>query len=980
MRFGVLGQVQVWTTEGDLVPVPETKVRALLADLLARQGGMVSVDQLVDDLWDDDLPANPTSALQLKVSRLRHALEHAEPGGGDLVGSRPSGYRLALEPGQTDVDAFTEQVARARQSADLHERAAMLAEALALWRGPAYADFADTDFARPAAQRLEEQRLTVLEALAETRLELGEHGLLIGELSELVTRHPLRERLLALQMRALYRAGRQSDALAGYARFRERLAEELGLDPGPELVGLHQAILEQDPALMAGTDTTVPEERHVGVSRRVGRLPAEVTSFIGRHSEVTRVKRLLSDARIVTLTGVGGVGKTRLALRVAVETQDEFPAGAWLVELSTVENPGLLVHKVSEALEIQDRSSRPALEVLVDFLRGKRLLLLLDNCEHLINGCALLAASLARSLPDLTILSTSRQALCIAGEQVLAVPALALAETDGTDGTDGVAGTEESEAVQLFAERASAMVPGFAVTDANRLTLEQICRRLDGIPLAIELAAARIKVLSVNQLLERLDDRFRLLTEGRRMTLPRQQTLRAMLDWSYNLCTEQERLLWARVSVFVDGMDLEAAESVCSGDGIEPDQVIDLVTGLVDKSVLVREERVQQARYRLLETVRQYGRDRLRELGDESRLKRLHRDWYRELVRRAESQWLGPGQAELFSRLRGELGNLRAALDCCVTEPDGVQVGLTMAADLYFYWIASGALREGRHWCELGLARDDTPTIARARALSVDARLATLQNDFAAAEPVIHEGQILARRLGDGRSLAMLTHLRGLGALFQSDLPEAVVLFEQARRQYLEMSDPIGAALVQMYLATAHAHLDHHEEAVTLFADSVSTYEAHGEEWLRSYALCMSGIRAWRVGDVAGAYELVREAIRLRRPFNDRLGLAMCMDVMAWIAAHKGDDERAATLLGAVGVMWHSLGGSLFGYLTGYHQQCEAMTHDRLGSTRFEAALRKGAELHIDALIELALGDAGSPMAPRSGPADQAPPSAPDTR
>ncbi|MEO3797424.1 BTAD domain-containing putative transcriptional regulator [Nonomuraea sp. B10E15] len=944
MRFGVLGRVQVWTAEGEPVPVPETKVRALLADLLAHQGQVVGTDRLIEDLWEDDLPANPTGALQLKISRLRHALDQ-EPGGGRLVASQPPGYVLDVGPNATDAGRFAELSLRAQDATDPRTRVTLLNEALALWRGPAFADFADSGFARTAAHRLEEQRLAALEVQAEARLETGEHALLTGDLIDLVEQHPLRGRLRAVHIRALYRAGRQADALASYEDLRNRLAEDLGLDPDPELIALHQAILEQDPALLAGTATNVSCEHPVG------RLPAEVTSFVGRGGEIARVKRQLSNARIVTLTGTGGVGKTRLALRVAAEVRNDFPAGAWLVELAAVENPELLVHKVSEALDIQDRSSRPPVEVLVDFLHGKHLLLLLDNCEHLINECARLTESLVRCLPDLVVLATSRQALRIEGEQVLAVPAL----TVGEEG-DGEIG--QSEAVQLFAERASATSPGYAVSDASRPMLERICRRLDGIPLAIELAAARIKVLSAEQLLERLDDRFRLLSNGMRMAPSRQQTLRSMIDWSYGLCTELERLLWARASVFVDGMDLKAAESVCSGDGIEPAEVIDLVTGLVDKSILIREERTEEARYRLLETLREYGRDRLLESGTDTRFRSRHRDWYRSLVRRGERQWLGPGQAELFARLRGEQGNIRAALDHCVTEPGGAQVGLGMAADLCCYWIAAGALREGRRWLELALALDDTPTVARARAMSVNARLASLQNDFAAAEPMLHEGQSLARRLGEGQSLAMFTHVSGLRALSRQDLPGAVVLFGRARQRYLDMDDPIHAALSQMYLATAHAHLDHHEEASSLFSDAVSTCEAHDEVWLRSYALCMSGISAWRTGDMAGARELVREAIRLKRPFRDRLGLAMCVDVLAWIAAHERDGERAAMLLGAAGELWQSLGGSLSGYLTGYHRQCEEITRAHLGDTRFEAAMRCGVELRMDPLIELALGEA----------------------
>ncbi|MFC7643914.1 AAA family ATPase [Streptosporangium lutulentum] len=348
---------------------------------------------------------------------------------------------------------------------------------------------------------------------------------------------------------------------------------------------------------------------------RAQRLLAEVTSFVGRRHEVAEVKRLLSGAHVVTLTGAGGVGKTRLALRVAADVRRAFRNGVWLVELAALDEPELLVQTVAEALEIRDRSPRPPLKVLTDHLRDKQALIILDNCEHLLHDCAVMTETLVRAAPDLRVLVTSQQTLGVDGEHTLTVPPLALPDSGLVrPSTEALA---QSDAVRLFAERAGAVLADFAVTDDNREAVEGICRRLDGLPLAIELAAVRLRAMSVQQLFNRLDDRFRLLTSGSRAVLPRHQTLRALIDWSYALCTDQERALWERVSVFAGDLDLEAAETVCSGDGIASGEIVDLVIGLVDKSVLVREEYPSGVRYRLLETIRQYGRDRLRESGEE---------------------------------------------------------------------------------------------------------------------------------------------------------------------------------------------------------------------------------------------------------------------------------------------------------------------------------------------------------------------------
>ncbi|WP_225993118.1 ATP-binding protein [Actinomadura rudentiformis] len=701
-----------------------------------------------------------------------------------------------------------------------------------------------------------------------------------------------------------------------------------------------------------------------------------MTSFVGRRREIADVRQMLTRSRMVTLTGPGGVGKTRLASRVAADVQRAFPDGVWLVELAALQNPELLVQTVIDTLEIQDRTSRSPIRVLVDHLQGRRALLILDNCEHLLGETAMLAGELLRAAPDLRILATSRQALGIVGEQTMGVPPMPLPDSGRQDPADVLAG---ADAVQLFTDRAVAVLPGFTLNDANRGVVERIVRRLDGIPLGIELAAVRLRVLSIEQLNDRLDDRFRLLSAGSRTVMPRHQTLRALIDWSHTLCTEQERLLWARASVFADGLDLDAAEAVCAGDGIDRDEIIDLVAGLVDKSVFTREEQAGGVRYRLLETIRQYGLDRLRESGDEDRLRGRHRDYYRDLAVHAQEEWFGPDQVTWFERLRSEHGNLRTALDFCFATPGEHAQALIMTTALRYYWIAAGFLREGRTWVERGLASSQAaPDDVRALALCMLTRLAILQNDFAAAESGLKESRVLAERLGDGSIIAQVRYVSGLAALFQGRLPEALKLLAEATYDwYGEIGDEMGVVNSMMYLAIAHSFLGDSDTAVTLFEECLRRCEARSENWFTSYAKCVYGLEVWRQGDPARAIELEHESIRLKEPFNDGLGTALCVEILAWIAAGEDDCERAALLLGALGPMWRSVGGSLFHYLRAFHEDCERRARDGLGARKFDSIMAKGAGLDLRQAVAVALGEkapvdetsgtavAESPLTPR---------------
>lgn len=688
---------------------------------------------------------------------------------------------------------------------------------------------------------------------------------------------------------------------------------------------------------------------------RPWRLPADTTSFVGRRQELAEVRRMLSESRMVTLTGVGGVGKTRLATRAATVLRRAFPDGVWMVELAELEKPELLIPSVMEALEIRDHSQRPPMDVLIEHVRDKHALLVLDNCEHLHQECALLTETLLRSASQLRILATSRHVLGTVGEQTLSVPPLSMSahESRGTAKTP-------PEAVQLFSDRARSVVPDFAVTDANRAAVERVCRRLDGLPLAIELAAVRLRALSVEQLLERLDDRFRLLTRGSRAVLPRHQTLRALIDWSYLLCTEPERVLWGRMSVFTGGCDLQAAEEVCSGDGIQRAEIVDLIAALVEKSILSREDHEGAVRYRLLESIRQYGRERLAESGQAARFRRGYRDYYRTVATEARARLFGPDQVSLLDGLQLEHANLRTALDLCLADPAEVQVALGMGADLLYHWITSFYLTEGRRWMDRALALDTGATEVRARALWSNSWLAIIQGDLDGADAMLEESRAIGERLEREEILGYVALYSGMIAMFRQDADTAIGLYEEAVERHTATGDPVGHALALIRLSLAHSFLGDSALAVSIGEQGIAVCEAHGEGWHRAYAMMALGVEVWRQGDAARATEMEQESLRFNRSLDDPLGIGVNLEVLAWVAATEGQYTRAARLLGIAKAVWKAVGAVLsgHGHLVRYHDACVDDTRRALGSAGFLAESERGAGLPGEAGLAYALQEA----------------------
>ncbi|MFF8312118.1 AfsR/SARP family transcriptional regulator [Streptomyces lydicus] len=863
MQFRVLAPLEVRSTDGRSAPVPEKKVRALLAALLAHHGRPVSADRLVEHLWGARPPANPTASLQSKVSQLRRALDTAEPGARKLVAAAPPGYRLDVAADALDAGRFTALTTRAYAAADARERAGLLAAALDLWHGPAFAGFADGDLIRPVAESLEEQRLTALEERAAARLELGEHAPLTGELAALAARHPLRERLRALQLTALYRAGRQSEALTAYGEIRALLAEELGVDPGPELAAAHRAILRQEPW----------EQREPGggaVARDGGRaqgavgttparprtnLPAPLTALLGRQDAVRQVEQALTDHRLLTLTGPGGVGKTRLALETAGRLGGTFPDGVWLVELAALSRPddpargrdtrctaAELAETVLAVLGIREGAAGgPVAERLIGAVRGKRLLLVLDNCEHVIDAAAEVTAALLAAAPHLRTLVTSREPLGLPGEAVWAVPPL-----------------EPAGAVELFAARATAADPTFALDAGTTPVVAEICRRLDGIPLALELAATRVRALGVRELNARLDDRFRLLGAGRRGAPARQQTLRAVLDWSWELLPAPERTVLRRLAVQADGCTLRAAETVCAGDGVRQDEVLDLLARLVDRSLVTVARTAHEPRYRLLETVAAYCLERLAEAGELPAVRRRHHRYYTELAEGAEPLLYGAGQHEWLARLDAEAANLRAALDGSIRE-GAADRALRLVNALAWYWFLRGRLAEAGRSLEAALAA----------------------------------GEAAAGSVPESRRLRAAAWQVGMGSLAGGDA-DPVARAAAVLQRYEAHGEPRERAWAQWFLGYAQVGLGDPVAAAARLDRSLAAFRALGDRW--GTAACLSSRAQGTRGHLAARRRDAEESAALFGELGDGWGQLQAAEALGAMAEITGDYARAARL------------------------------------------------------------------------------------
>ncbi|GAA2760309.1 ATP-binding protein [Actinopolymorpha rutila] len=691
---------------------------------------------------------------------------------------------------------------------------------------------------------------------------------------------------------------------------------------------------------------------------QVGNLPVDATSFVGRRRELAEVKRLLASTRMVTLTGFGGVGKTRLALRAAHALRRSFRDGVWLVDLANVTDPALVAPTVAESLRILERSRRDPTRMLADHLRDRQLLVVLDNCEHLHESCAALADRLLAAAPGLHLLVTSRQRLGVATEHTLAVAPLPLPDAhDRADG-DGTGARQvpgRFEAVALFVDRAAAVQHDFTLTEENQDAVVAICRRLDGVPLAIELAAARARALTPAQIRDRLDQRYGVLTTGPCSADPRHRTLAAMLDWSYDLCSAGEQAMWARSSVFANGFDLDAAESVCAGDDLPREDVMDLVTGLIDKSVLLREDQAARARYRQLTLVRDYG---LRRLADQDMdaTRRRHFAYFQEEGVRTARHAFAPQQVEWFARLRREHDDLRAALDHALARSDLRQAGLRLATDLLFHWL-NGYLNEGREWLDRLLAADTAPTVTRADALWANAWLAVIQTDFEAARTMLAQARSILETVDSPSTLGYVELFSGMLATATGDTDAGLAHYARALEIHRANRNQQGIASTLIRSSMAHSALGDSARAVELADEALTVCAAAGDSWHRANALLALGIEVWRQGDVARATSLERESLRYNQRLDDQVGVALNLQVLALTAASAGRPARAAGLFGALDTLSRSLGVSLTGYthLSGYQDRCVRELRATLGEDAYARAFAEGAERGHDHAVAAAL-------------------------
>jgi predicted ATPase/DNA-binding CsgD family transcriptional regulator len=695
-------------------------------------------------------------------------------------------------------------------------------------------------------------------------------------------------------------------------------------------------------------------------------LPLELSSFVGREKELAEVGRQLEGNRLLTLTGSGGCGKTRLALATATDLVERFEDGVWLVELASLVDPSLVPQAVASALGLREQPGRSPAEALSRYLGSRNVMLVLDNCEHLVEACAALAEALLRFCPRLRVLATSREALDITGEVAWPVPPLSLPDVRRLSDVESL---PRYESARLFLERAAAVRPAFALTEQNAQAVAQICYRLDGIPLAIELAAARVKVLSVEEISERLEDSFELLASGGRTAMPRQRTLHATMDWSHDLLPDEERTLFRRLSVFAGGFNLQAAQAVCSGDGLDRDRVPEVLWHLVDKSLMVAREQDGEARYRLLETVRQYGREKLDDPEEEAELGRRHASFYVVLAEEADQGLSGPEQERWLILLEAEHDNLRAALTWSLGEGGDISLGVRLAAALGGFWSTRGYLSEGRRWLEETASRSGSKaTQARAKALNGAGWVAMLQDEYEAAGPLIEEGLTLNRELGDKEGIASSLVILGSAAMMgrRDDVP-VVALLEEARKLRPELEDQRTVARMVLLESMVMLEQNDRERMVALNEESLALFRER--KYAYGVVMCLTnlGLVTLAEGDYEKATALLSEDLRLARDLNHKLYIQYCLTGLAGVDASQGRPVRAARLWGAAEGMSETYGGHIMladRSIIDYEGRL-ATARSRLNEVAWTAAWGEGRAMGPDQAIEYALEQEQAP-----GPAE----------
>jgi predicted ATPase/DNA-binding SARP family transcriptional activator len=886
VEFGVLGPLEV-RAGSDVVATRRGLPRTILVALLLRRGHMVSSDFLIDLLWGDELPRNPANALQIQVSYLRKALGAAEPNGSSVLETRPGGYAVLVDPEQIDADRFEGAVRGVAPLDGLGSETAVrraledIEGALDLWRGDALEDVAGMDFARGEITRLEELRWAAMERRVDLQLRLGRHGDVIGELAHLVRRMPLRERFHEQLVLALYRAGRQADALRAYGDARRALVDELGIEPGAVLRDLERRVLQQDsslnwtrledpPSVAAGSIAAPPTR-----TRSPGRLPVPVSPLIGREAQLARIEHRLEGHRALTLTGPAGAGKTRLAIEVAARTRRPV----CYVDFSPIDDPALVAATVAGAAGVTVIPGEDPVISIADTLSAREVLLVLDTCEHVVAAVAQLAAAVLRVAPGVQVLATSRRALGVFGEFAWPVPPLDLPPPDATTATE----ITSYAAVSLFVERATAVCPELEVDDATAADIAGVCVALDGLPLAIELAAARTDVLSPGAIRSRLQDRFGLLVDGGPDVAQRQQTLRAAIDWSFELLSKDQRRFFARLGVFAGTFDLDAALSV-AGEGL--DAPLELLASLVKQSMVAR---AGHDRYRLLDTLRAYALDALADIdADEARDR--HADVNVELAEHGELEVRGSNQLVWLDRFRNDVNNFRAALEWCLLTGDTTRAA-RLAGALAWFWTLNGMLTEAIQHLERLVDIDDVPPATRAKCLWGYALLAASLGRLDAARDAGYRAAQLARSCDDAATAyglnaaavaewALGNHDRSLEAHRQ-----AIALLDK-------MDDRWGLAVCNVLQARTLFDLGDPAAAVVA-ATGVDHARRAGDRHMLGIALTQIAHIALAGGDAPAAMSAASEALDLQERISYTEGIVSALHVLGHAHRLSGDSDAA---------------------------------------------------------------------------------------
>ena len=954
----MLGPVEV-SDGGPAVTPTRAKERCVLAVLLAHANQVVSAARLAEALWPGpEFPDHAVRSVHTHVSRLRSTLGPA----GERLVTRPPGYLLRVEPDELDAQRFERLLAEARHRTGEQpgQALALLGQALELWRGPPYGELRDEEFAVGDAVRLEELWLVAIEERIDARLALGHHEEAVGELEARCAEHPLRERLRGQLMLALYRSGRQPEALRAFEAYRRMLADELGLDPSPELRDLEVKILGHDPGLAP---------RPIA-PRRPGPVATPVSSFIGREAEVAEVTGRLATARLLTLTGPGGVGKTRLGLQVAAAVAERFPDGVVVCELAAVADPDAVAPAIATALGIQRRPDRTVADSVVEVLRTRRMLLVVDNCEHVVDAAASLLSAFVARCPQVTLLATSRERLAVEGEQVWPLRPL-----------------PTGAAVQLFCDRARAVRPDLDCAGEARARIVELCSRLDGLPLAVELAAAQSAAMNPADLLNRLDDRFGLLDRGPRSAPSRHRSLRAVVDWSYERLSEPQRHLFDRLSVFAGSFTLEAAEEVCAGDGVERD-VPHLVADLTEASLVTLVGGSDVARYRLLETLRRYGREQLEREGGENHWRDRHADYYVELARRADKGLGGADEGRWVRRLNAEVDDLRAAHRWLLSQGDADRA-LQLSASLHGYayrtfraelfsWAETaarlpgarghrllplalgsaatgawsrGELAQARHLAEEGMLAADGAPEGHLAFLALGGAVELFVGDLAAARAHTRRAGELAEAAGESFQAIVSRCTDTLALAYSGQTQAAIGQAEEVLDAARGLRCPSATAWGMYQLGEVLLDYDP-SRALSLLDESLELAAGVGNSFLFGVAGVSATTLRARHGDPQEALRRFTELIDLWDRAGNWTQQWVMLRSLVTTLVRLGRDEPAAVLYGALSAS--PTAAPLFGADAERQARAVETMARRAGPEQFGAWVERGRRLGDDEVVELA--------------------------